>query len=70
MWVAKEKHSKEKLPCHLPRPLERDSSRLESSAFGTVSSETLSFQPEPAKFPYWCSMVVPEGRLTTNLEPP
>jgi hypothetical protein len=53
------------MPCHLPRPLVKVSSRLEDSALGTVSLETAPNQ-DLLSSRYWCSVAVLENRTTTS----
>ena len=53
------------MPCHLPRRLVKVSSRLEGSALGTALLETSPNQSLLSSH-YWCSMAVPEDRLTTS----
>src|SRR5215207_462034 len=63
--VGGQRKAQQRNTCHLPSRLVKVSSRLEGSAVGTASSETLPNQVLLSS-PYWCSMAVPEDPLTTS----
>jgi hypothetical protein len=63
MWVAKEMYSKEYMPSAVPISEGFVPFRGFRTWYRVVGDLA---QPEPAKFPYLCSMAVLENRTTTS----